>query len=312
MDIIGLRQQVRAFAADHKIDSGEAAQLQAAGLTSEQVTRLKTNAKDGGGLSEGELMEIVHSTNTELSPSAAAAPAPAPTPAAAGGHPTARAASVDAKAGAKAATATRASSASLDQGSGVYKVQADSVYLRTHSGNGLVRGELHKGDTFEVHQVHGGYAYGYAPRLKKWGWMRFASGQPGEAGSGDANIKQARELPKGTDIHHSQAFNRGVDYVRATDKAKFGVPYTLDAGAKPGARLFLNVVGGKGTDPVATDFAHYQRIGVRYAYDKDWFVVLAKDASGKSHWGFMRKDALNLQPDANYQRWLDKHPDFAK
>lgn len=306
MDISALRQQVRAAANDRTIDASEAAQLTAAGLSGEQVSRLRANAKDGGGLSEGELMEIVSTSNTTPSASAAAAPAAGAAPGAGGGRTaSARAASVDAKAGAAAA-------ATLNRGSGAYRVQADSVYLRTHTGNGLVRGELRAGDTFEVHQTSGGYAYGFAPRLKKWGWMRFASGQPGEAGSGRANIRQTRELPRDTQIRQSQAFNRGVDYVRAADRKRYGVPYTLDATARPGARFYMNVVGGQGRDAVTTNFARYQRIGVRYSYDRDWFVVLASDANGRSRWGFMRKADLELRPDANYQRWLARHPNFAR
>ena len=58
MDVIAVRAQVRAVFADGKMTGAERAQLGATGLTSEQLSRLDRNAKDGGTLSEGERKRV--------------------------------------------------------------------------------------------------------------------------------------------------------------------------------------------------------------------------------------------------------------
>jgi len=76
MDIHGVRSHVRGMVADGRISSEEQSTLGSWGITGEQVERLKRNLVDGGGLTDPELIAVIHSTNTTLTASVGAVAAP--------------------------------------------------------------------------------------------------------------------------------------------------------------------------------------------------------------------------------------------
>jgi len=357
-DVAAIRQYIRtSVETDKKISAGEATRLGQMGVKGQLIERLRRNMKDSpGGLSEGELMAIINTTNIPgaapkpTAPTRTRAPAPAPnaatppaattpagqpatnavqgivrltrsrtsspnggagamTPTSAGGGASARGSS-NGNVALKGRGAT--SNGPANEGRGTYRVTVDNVYLRTHR-QGLVRGNLNRGDEFVVLKEVNGWAWGYSPRIGQHGWVPFGSGTAGEAGSGQANVqRQSGRVPKGAAYERApQNFGTGALYVTGKDRKESANPalgYFRWADRPTSAtRLYSNLSGDQPRDDSGVDLAAAQQVRVRYESQPGWFLANVIDGQGASHWGFIRASELRFDPNnphnQAYEQW---------